>query len=192
MTMKLIEKLREIIHPDFKKTALAPGLFVLEENQVAGFPPTNVRFHGKMPFLPCIFDVSDSNRLFQVFDTSKPGVSSICDQILFYSKKKKGQREPTLFVFLCNLKSGQTSNSSQQLQSSALLADFMVKNAVRLLDHEKFEIEFRALKFMTKSTARFTSNVRNEAQNWQPLGKSGLLQKDYRAGSTVNLHFLAH
>ena len=190
--MKLIDKLKEIIHPDFKKPPLAPGLFILEEKQVAHYPPTNVQFHAGMPFLPCIFDVSDSNRLFPMFDTKKPGLSSICDYVLFYGKKKKGQAEPTLFVFHCNLKSGAKGNSSLQLQASAIFMDFVVKTAHRLLNYEPVDIEFRALKFSTRNTSHFTTNVRNETNDWQPLGKSGLLQKDWRAGSTVNLHFLAH
>jgi hypothetical protein len=189
--MKLIEKLREIIHPDFKKSPKSPGFFILEEAKVAGFPPTNLTFHSKMPFLPCVFDVSDSNRLFQIFDISHPKLSSICDYILFYEKKSRRKKEPKLFVFLCNLKSNSGNNSGLQIKSSAVLADFMIKTAIRLLDYASFEVEFRALKIDTKSTTKFTTNVRTEQKGWQPLGKSGILQKDFKAGSTMNLHFLA-
>ena len=82
--MELIQTLREIINPKYIEPVDNPGFFELEEKQVKNYPKTLIRYNKFKEFLPCDFDKPDSNKLFEVFNVKKSGLSNICDYILFF------------------------------------------------------------------------------------------------------------
>ncbi|MEZ4952336.1 MAG: hypothetical protein R2825_02010 [Saprospiraceae bacterium] len=162
----------------------------LKEIKVDKYPPIWLKYHAQRKFLSFVFDVSKSNDLYPCFDVSKPKLSTICDYILFYEKRKKrNQNQATLFVFLCNLKSGRRSGSSEQVKASKLLAEYIVNTAIRLLKYKNFSIEYRAITFSTDKTMKFKTNLRNN--RYELLGESKLLAMNLKAGGTYVLDLLA-
>lgn len=183
MNKKLFDKIEEIINDDFIEVVPNKGFFYLIEDVLPRYPKTLVRYHKLKSFLPCKFDVKNSNDLFKIFDVRKANLSTICDYILFFLK------DGILFIFLCNLKSKNISGSSNQIKASWILTKYIIATASRLRNFEKFKIEFRGLTFSTSNiTTRFSTNPRKD--NFDVLGKSGLRNIHLKAGKTCYLDFL--
>lgn len=92
--------------------------------------------------------------------------------------------EQKMFVFLCELKTNNITGSSKQLQSSEILANYIVKMATKHLNLKSFDVEYRALVFSTSNTIRFATNVKKDAYLKYP---SGLKHKHLRAGEDCQL-----
>jgi len=41
-----------------------------------------------------------------------------------------------MFVFVCNLKSGRLANNEDQMKSGEILAEFLIKTAIRCFNHD--------------------------------------------------------
>lgn len=188
--MELIDQLEKIIHKKFCLAVTNPGFFVLEDDDVTKpkkLPPTFVQYHSEKKFLPCKFDIKDSNNeLFQAFEVSVKGVSSMCDYILLFEKREK--KKITLFVFLCELKATKGSEN-KQLEAARIFAEFLVKTANRLLKFKPFNIEYRGLVFSNYQRTKFKTNLKNES--YIKLEHSGLLQMRLRPGTNCILELLA-
>jgi hypothetical protein len=185
--MELIQTLRTILHNDYIAEVKQAGFFKLDEQKVGNYPDTLVRFHKFRDFLPCKFDVENSNKLFPIFDIKQPGLSSISDYVLFY-EKRRGDK-PVLYVFLCNMKSTNATGSSKQVEATHILSEYIIKMAVRHLGYKKFQVRFRALLFTLRHTARFNTKVSRD--KYVRLGRSGILQMPLKAGNNCYLENLA-
>jgi hypothetical protein len=63
-----------------------------------------------------------------VIDLEAGGVAALCDYIIFH--QEKGSRDdPPLFVFLCELKSGDPGTAKKQAENGKLMADYIVAMA---------------------------------------------------------------
>jgi hypothetical protein len=172
-------KLEEIIERKFKVDSPG-GSCRLEEPKALDYPPTILKkTAGNM--LVYNFDVLDSNQsVFPVFNASAASVTAICDYIVFYPKQDK------LFVFLCNLKSKQTSAKSQA-EAGWLFADYIVQTVRRLLNFMPIRVEYRSLVFSSDAKVpKFMSNVRKD-KKYVLLGNSNLPNKLLKAGSDCYL-----
>jgi hypothetical protein len=123
------------------------------------YPPTTIRKVGKALF--CQFD-TDEIDIFPYFNKAVPFLNSMCDYTIFYPYKN------TMFVFLCVLKTESVNNSSRQVESAKLFAEFIIHKAERTLNFKKFRIEYRALIFSTSDKRRFSTNIKKDAYSQHP------------------------
>jgi hypothetical protein len=183
--LNILQKLEEIIKQDFKVAQIG-GTLQLEESEAKGYPVTILKKNGAI--LAYNFDAKNSNvAVFPIFEPSFPNLTIIADYIIFYPYK-----DETLFVFVCNLKSDNTTSASEQAQGGWLLAEYIVKTVKRLLKYpENMPVEYRSLIFTTKlnvPTTRFSTNIKQDA--YVPLGRSGLKSKTFKAGEDCYLDVL--
>ena len=182
--LNILQKLEEIIKQGFKVAQIG-GTLQLEEPEVKGYPVTVLKKNGAI--LAYNFDVKDSNKsIFPIFDASIPNLTTIADYIVFYPKNE------TLFVFICNLKSKQRGNASEQANASWLLSKYIVKTVWRILNFpEDMSVEYRSLIFTTDPNtpkSRFGTNVKQDA--YATLKGSRLKSKTFQAGDDCFLDAL--
>ncbi|OAD21531.1 hypothetical protein THIOM_002696 [Candidatus Thiomargarita nelsonii] len=168
---ELLNALDEIIVPRFKQRSA-----ILEEPKNAAYPSTKIRKVGKALF--CQFD-TDELDIFPYFNQTVPFLNSMCDYTIFYPY------ENTMFVFLCELKTEKVNNSSKQLESAKLFAEFLINMAEKHLNFKKFMIEYRALIFSTSDKRRFSTNVKKDA--YSQYQASQLKYKHLKAGRNCYL-----
>ena len=183
--LNVLQKLEEIIKNDFKVAQIG-GTLRLEESEAKGYPVTVLKKNGTV--LAYNFDVKDSNAaVFPIFEPNFPNLTAIADYIVFYPHK-----DETLFVFVCNLKSDNTTGVSEQAQGGWLLSEYIVKTVERLLKYpDTMPVEYRSLIFTTKPnvpTTRFSTNIKQDA--YVPLGRSELKSKTFKAGDDCFLDVL--
>jgi hypothetical protein len=183
--LNVLQKLEEIIKQEFK-VAQVGGTLLLEEPQVKGYPLTILKKKGAI--LAYNFDVKDSNNaIFPIFEPNVQYLTTIADYIVFYPYK-----DETLFVFVCNLKSNNTTGASEQAQGGWLLSEYIVKTVERLLNFpDDMPVQYRSLIFTTNPSVpptRFSSNVKQDP--YVPLGRSLLKSKTLKAGDDCFLDTL--
>jgi hypothetical protein len=181
----LLKKLEEIIKQKYK-VAQVGGALRLEEPQEKGYPSTVLKKNGAV--LAYNFDVKDSNNaVFPIFESTMPSLTSIADYVVFYP-----HNDEKLFVFVCNLKSKNSTNASAQAQAGWLFSEYIVKTVERLLKFpDNMHVEYRSLIFTTnpnEPTTRFGTNVKQDA--YVTLGRSGLKSKTFKAGEDCYLDAL--
>jgi len=71
-------------------------------------------------------EMSAVDRLFPLFDITKPGLCQLCDYLVFYSPPVVSDETSELFVFLFELKSGSAKGAVGQLRQGKLLADYVL------------------------------------------------------------------
>src|SRR4051812_1667078 len=79
---------------------------VLKPDQAAG---------GVCPRPDCVFTLAAPDRLFPLFRLDVPGLSAMCDYIVF-SQESSGD-DTRLFVLLCELKSNHVGGSRKQIEN---------------------------------------------------------------------------
>lgn len=102
--------------------------------------------------LLCKFD-NNNKKLKTSFFNSKSEVYSICDYILFSVLNNK------LYVFILNIKSGNTDNNMIQLCSGEALAKYIIQTANKYLEHytDPSDIYFSYILFSTSKESRFNN-----------------------------------
>jgi len=70
--------------------------------------------------------MSAVDRLFPLFDITKPGLGQLCDYLVFYSRPVVSDEDSELWVFLFELKSGSAKGALGQLRQGKLLADYVL------------------------------------------------------------------
>ncbi len=124
----VIEAIRDILRPGvFEDHAL-----VLREPDPGSSGPTiTLNKRGKALMLrPDQVQpggMSAVDRLFPLFDTSKPGLCQLCDYLVFYPRPQPAGEPSELFVFLFELKSGSAKGAGRQLRNGKLLADYVLE-----------------------------------------------------------------
>lgn len=73
-----------------------------------------------------VYKFDDDKNLFP-FLNEVPKAKSMCDYLLFYQKS-----DSKIFVIICNLKSKNTHNNSDQLKSGRVFATFLVNTVKRV------------------------------------------------------------
>ena len=97
----------------------------------------------------------DNSNVFPFFSNGEQ--NSLCDYFIFYPRDTK------LYVYLCNLKSDNNSNTHIQVHSGHIFGKFIVENACKILYGLNFSdsiVHFRAIHFNTKISKK-SVNPRN-------------------------------
>lgn len=108
-------------------------------------------------------------------------LTKLSDYFIFYPYKEK------FYVFVCELKTENTKGegAGKQVQAAEILAKYIVAMAIRQLNFQKFDVEYRALIFSTSNTIEFDTNIANP----QPYLKynNGLKYKHLQLGTNFYL-----
>lgn len=82
------------------------------------------------PKADCPIRLAGNARMFPMLNTGEPGVTAICDYIIFH---QEGRGDVTtsvpLHVLLCELKSGRAREAKRQIENGKLLADYILRMA---------------------------------------------------------------
>jgi len=174
--MQILQTIEEIIKREFLITSKG-GNYFLSEPTVPNYPRTNIKQKGKM--LIYSFDLQDSNTtVFPIFNDRKKNLTKICDYLIFYPK------DNTLFTFICDLKTSQSS-AKKQVEAGWVLAEYIINMARKELKFIDVNLEFRAFVFSRSNRSKFASSIKKE--KWVELADSKLKNKLLKAGSTVFL-----
>lgn len=117
------------------------------------------------------------------FFNNVPGVKSMADFLLFYVRNDR------LFVIICNLKSGNISNSPDQIEAGKIFANFLVETARRKFkdDFEDVKPEFVPVLYSSASLYKGKSKSNQIPQNKIRQFISNDLQTD-----TCDLDVICH
>lgn len=146
--MTLLEAIRSILRPEL----LQEGTIELVENAPESRCQA-VRLNKSGPALVLKLDspktgISVNDWLFPLFLTTQPALTCMCDYIVFCNAPTRD--DARLFVFLCELKSGNPGGAVKQLRNSRLMVDFIVAMARHHRKIERVpEISYRGLVFST-------------------------------------------
>lgn len=91
--------------------------------------------------------------LFPLFDTAKPGLTGMCDYIVFYEAPRRG--DARLFTFLCELKSGNLTGATRQIRNGKIMSEFIIEMARHNQPQmqEPWAVEYRGLVFSTRTVS---------------------------------------
>lgn len=126
----VIEAIREVLRPGvFEESKLV----LREDDPGSRCPEIVLNKRGKAlmirPDQVPAKGMSAVDRLFPLFDTTKPGLGQLCDYLLFYPRPQAPGEVSDLFVFLIELKSGSAKGANPQLRQGKLLADYVLEVA---------------------------------------------------------------
>lgn len=135
----ILQRIEEIIFSGYKEK-VSGNIFELKEN------------NKKAKCKKAIFRKNEQALIYK-FDEAIVGIDNIfpflnnvecakamCDYIIFYHKRDK------LFVFLCNLKSGNKHNCADQWEAGKIFCDFILKTLSRVSPLD-IEIKYRRILF---------------------------------------------
>jgi len=122
--------------------------------------------------------------LILILNKKVKNITSLCDFFVFFPHKE------ILFVFLCELKTNSTKGSSNQVQTSEILARYIISMAEKELDFKKFNIEYRALIFSTSSKTEFDTNISKPSPYFQY--ENGLKHKHLKLGENYKIELLCY
>jgi hypothetical protein len=153
----LLQAICDVVRREFTDT---PATIRLEETDPASTcPPVVIKKRGPalvlkldVPFKPacaradCTTRIPSNDRLFPLFRNDEEGLTRVCDYIVFYQLEE--ERNPRVYVLLCELKSGSGAGALKQIENGKRLAEYIVATAVhhRLLQSSP-PLAFRGLVF---------------------------------------------
>ncbi len=120
------------------------------------------KFEAKNEYLIYKFDqniVRDNNIVKYLFPFYNLGnAQAMCDYIIFYQKDVK-----KLFAVICNLKSKQKGNNSDQIKAGELFSQFIYETSKRLNPNKFEDIEFKIIKVLFSSKKLYPNNKNNQS-----------------------------
>jgi hypothetical protein len=135
----------DILHKDYK---ISPekGFLYLTEDKEPTYPKTKLLVENKISLYKFDKDIR-GKPLFPFFSDGEQ--KACCDYIGFYIIDNQ------CFILLINLKTKSKSNNKSQLEGGALLANFIVETAQRLLGKSQYlEIKSKAFLFTTRKVIK--------------------------------------
>jgi hypothetical protein len=151
----LLDGLREILDP----RAIVEGNLCLEENSPRSTTePTLLHKRGRALLLRPdglnVPGIALNDRLFPYFATHAPAVGCLCDYLIFYPQPAEAGGT-TLFVVLCELKSGSTDGAANQLRNGKLVADWILAmNHLHGRGPHPAAVQFRGVIFSNTAPTR--------------------------------------
>lgn len=151
----LLQTISDIIRPMLRRD----GVICLEESEAgANFGPVTLNKNGPALVLKvddpgrlacsqqaCPIRLTVNDRMFPLFRVDAVGVTAVCDYMIFYQERAE---EAPLFVFLCELKSGDPRPGRRQTENGRLMADYILSMAKHHGRHQRLPtIERRGLIF---------------------------------------------
>lgn len=151
----LLQAIGEIIRPDLRRDGV---IRLVEDDPGSTCRPVTLHRRGqalvlKLDSLPpplcrnpgCQIRYTVNDRMFPLFRIDVEGVAALSDYIVFYQERDAD--EATLFVFLCELKSGEPRGAKKQAENGRLMADYVINMALHHLRPQPVKIERRGLIF---------------------------------------------
>jgi hypothetical protein len=132
----LLQVIGDIVRPVLRQD----GLVRLEESAPgATFEPVTLTKHGPAlvlkvddperiacPKPDCPIRLTVNDRMFPLFRVDAEGVTAVCDYLLFH----QAEDDAPLFIFCCELKSGDPRPGRRQTENGRLMADYILAMAV--------------------------------------------------------------
>ena len=131
----MLEKIKALILDNYCVADNEGGKYTLKEDAL-GASCNEVQFNGKHNYIIFKFDQKikyedkEIDHLFPFYTRKKgfsEGLSSMCDYIIFYKNKKSTD----LLAVICNLKSGNKANNTNQVKAGEIFARFIFDTAKR-------------------------------------------------------------
>lgn len=133
-----------VLEERLRKELIEPSLYFEETDPKSTIEPFRLHNHGGSPFLNVRFQ-RDQSKYFPFFDVRLSGLARCCDYAVF--REMRG----VIQVLLIELKSSSASGSLGQLQSAALLCDYLVRAAQHHANKRTVpRMEFRGLVIHTR------------------------------------------
>lgn len=176
MSKQVLQKISDIVKSTFKVT-FQGGEIVLSDSSSK---PIKIKKIGSIISLN--LDKRNLN-IFPFFETSIEDLCKISDNILVYVK------DETLFIFIIEIKSTNTTGAIKQLRASYELSKYICGSALRLLNYPQVETKYRGLIFSNK-TFKGTSKPRN--LDYVVDINSKLKYKHLQTGQTIDLDALTY
>lgn len=195
----LLDAIRGILNRDLIRDG---AVELVETNPVSQCQPVRLNKSGRALMLKLDgpeHGSSVNNRVFALFNANEPGITRVCDYIVFYEPpgatigERGTPRDPCMFVFLCELKSAHPKRAFEQIRNSRLVSDFIVSMARhhRRRIVRKTKLEYRGLIFSTKAPPSKGATKPGDPQKYltdavMPDLKGALL----KCGTTLQLELL--
>ncbi len=150
--MDILRQISNIITNNFGE--FCGGTVLLKETDLAS-TTKDILIKKKGRLYQAKFDKLKQNsiEIFPYF-TNEKGLRKVRDYILFYMTNNK------LYIFICELKSKNTTGSKYQIEAGFVLAQFLINTAIRIQNFPEIDIEYRALLFSHKGIVKGTSKAK--------------------------------
>lgn len=171
--MTLIEKIQQLIVGEFKfKIDSDKEDFILTETSKQA-TCREARFKKTHDIAVFKFDEKSKGikDKFPFFKEDSPN-KSMCDYLIFYAYKNDIHKT---YCFVCNLKSGNTHNNSDQLEAGRIFGEFIIKTAIRVYNSEMSNKPQRRIdenidvKFIKVFFSNQNKNVNKSGTKMKPL-----------------------
>jgi hypothetical protein len=173
----ILKRIDEIIYKGYKEKTLK-DTFELEESNPSA-KCKRIKIQRTKEVLAYKFDKTPLREGEKIKDkfpflNDVSGVKSMADFILFYVNNDK------LFIIICNLKSGNTGNSADQIESSEIFANFLFETAKRKYKEDFIGIkpQFKRVLFSSIPLFKGGTSLRKKSQNKTRNYVSNELQND--------------
>jgi hypothetical protein len=155
----MLEDIRDILRRELVGEGFHDDVIFLNERANRTEEPSlAVKLQKRRPALLLKLDEQPSGRagaanewLFPLFDATKPGLTNMCDYIVFYEAPKRG--DARLFTFLCELKSGNLTGAARQIRNGKIMSELIIEmarhNQAKM--QQPWAVEYRGLVFSTKT-----------------------------------------
>jgi hypothetical protein len=174
----LFQKISEILKSDFKN-AFKGAEVILQDSTSK---PVKFKKMGSFLCIQPDKKIKEWKTNFPFFESSIEGACSVADHIIFYPKAH------TLFVFLIELKTTNTTGALEQIRANYELGKYICGTAKRLLKNPFVEIQYRGLIFSNK-----TFNRTSKPKQTYHIDQNSELQFRYlQSGTTYDLDTLSH
>lgn len=179
MTNTIFQKISEIIKSDFKNT-FAGGNVVLQDST-----SKQVKINKTGGFLCLQPDkkIKDWKNNFPFFETSIGDLCGVSDHIIIYPKTN------SLFVFIVELKTTNTTGAIEQVRASFELSKYICGTAKRMLNNPTVDIKYRGLIFSHKT---FKGTTKPKNLDYYQDNNSELKYKHLPSGNSFDLDTLTH
>lgn len=163
----IIDTLKEIITPFYEELE-SNKVFDLKEEDPGAVCKKGILKYRKGKAIAYKFDKKDAEgkmpTLFPFFvQMGITNLTAMCDFILFYQR----ERSNTVYLLLCNLKSRDNGNSTEQIKAGICFGNFLVHSAHRIAkDTALPTIEVREVHFRAKRVSEPTTQYKPVVQHY--------------------------
>lgn len=141
MVNTVFNKISDIIRADFKNS-FQGGNVILQDSSSK---PVKINKTGSFLCMQPDKKIKDWKNNFPFFETSIPELCNVSDHLIIYPKIN------SLFVFIIELKSTNTTGAIKQVRASFELSKYICGTAKRMLNNPDIDIKYRGIIFSNKT-----------------------------------------
>lgn len=141
----ILQHIDEIIFPGYKENIVGNTFTLKEKNKGAKCNKGIIQKSEQALVYKFDEPVKKIDDIFP-FLNNVEGVKAMCDYVIFYFKENE------LFVFLCNLKSGNKHNCTDQWEAGKIFCEFILKTLLRT---SKISTKIKYRRILFSSTALY-------------------------------------